>query len=259
MIIRMFGSIISGEKKKKSKLACPLEPIASTQKDQWDRTSPDIDLLWNCVHQLELLLANEWHLKAFNKHDVIITEWAESTTWRWISNETLWKHVRLSHRRLLWSHCHTLRQSEWVPMMKEDWASYLSWSFIFISHQFRDFKKSQTFCASRTYLCLYTLWKVVVHLLTSCATLCDPIDYSTPAFPVLHQLLEFAQTCAHWVGNAIQLSHPLSPSSPPVLNLSQYQGLFQWVTSFHQVIKVLEFQLQLQHQSFQWIFRIDFL
>ena len=73
-----------------------------------------------------------------------------------------------------------------------------------------------------------------------------------PGFPVLHYLLDFAQTHAHWVGDGIQPSHPLSSPSPPALNLSWYQGLFHWVHSLHQVAKVLE--LQLQHQSFQWIF-----
>ena len=61
----------------------------------------------------------------------------------------------------------------------------------------------------------------------------------------------------HWVGDAIQPYHPLSSPSPPAPNLSQHQGLFQWVSSSHQVAKVLEFQLQ--HQSFQWTFRTDFL
>ena len=89
-----------------------------------------------------------------------------------------------------------------------------------------------------------------------CPTLCDPVDCSTPGFPVLHRLPEFTQTHVHWVGDAIQPSHPLSPPSPPALNLSQHQGLFQWVGSSHQVAKVLE--LQFQHQSFQWIFRVDF-
>ena len=60
-----------------------------------------------------------------------------------------------------------------------------------------------------------------------------------------------------WVDDAIQPSHPLSSPSPPAFSFSQYQDLFQWVSSSHQVAKVLE--LQLQHQSFQWIFRIDFL
>ena len=89
----------------------------------------------------------------------------------------------------------------------------------------------------------------------SCPILCDPMDCSMPGFPVFHHLLEFTQTHVHWVDDAIQLSHPLS--SPSALNLSQHQGLFQWVSFLHQVAKVLEFRLQ--HQSFQWIFRVDFL
>ena len=83
-----------------------------------------------------------------------------------------------------------------------------------------------------------------------CPTLCDPTDCSTPGFPVHHQLPEFTQTHIHWVGDAIQLSHPLWSPSPPAFSLSRHQGLFQWVSSSHQVVKVLEFQLQ--HQSFQW-------
>ena len=64
----------------------------------------------------------------------------------------------------------------------------------------------------------------------SCPTLCDPMDCSTPSFPVHHQPLELAQTHVHWVGDAIQPSHPLSPPSPPAFNLSQHQSLFQWVS-----------------------------
>ena len=81
----------------------------------------------------------------------------------------------------------------------------------------------------------------------SCPTLCDPMDCSTPGFPVHHQLPELAQTHVHQVGDAIQPSHPLSSPSPPTFNLSQRQDLFQGVSSSHQVAKVLE----LQHQSFQ--------
>ena len=88
------------------------------------------------------------------------------------------------------------------------------------------------------------------------------MDCSTPGFPVHHQLPEFAQIHVHWVSDAIQPSHPLSPPSLPIFNLSQRQGLFQWVSSEHKVAKVLEFQLQ--HQTFQWIsglisFRIGWL
>ena len=86
----------------------------------------------------------------------------------------------------------------------------------------------------------------------SSPTLCDPMDCSTPGFPVLHQLLELIHTYIHWVGDTIQPSYPLSSSSPPAFSLSQHQGLFKWVTSSHQVAKVLE--LQFQHQSFQCIY-----
>ena len=84
----------------------------------------------------------------------------------------------------------------------------------------------------------------------SCPTLCDTVDCSMPGFPVHHQLPEFTQTHVHSVGDAIQPSHTLSSPSPPAFNLSQDQGLFQRVSSSHQVAKVLEFQLQ-HHQSFQ--------
>ena len=89
----------------------------------------------------------------------------------------------------------------------------------------------------------------------SCPTLCNPMDCSKPGLPVHHQLPEFTQTHVHWVSDAIQPSYPLSSPSPPVFNLSQHQGLFKWVSSLHQVAKVLEFPLQ--HQSFQWTFRTD--
>ena len=90
-----------------------------------------------------------------------------------------------------------------------------------------------------------------------CPTLCDPMDCSTPGLRVHHHLPEFTQTHVHWVKDATQPSHPLSSPSPPTFSLSQHQGLFKWVCSLHQVVRVLEFQLQ--HQSFQWIFRTDFL
>ena len=91
----------------------------------------------------------------------------------------------------------------------------------------------------------------------SCPTLCDPMDYSTSGLPIHHHLLEFTQTHVHWVADAIQPSHPLLSPSPPYFSLSQYHGLFKWVSYSHQVAKVLEFQLK--HQSFQWIFSAAFL
>ena len=91
----------------------------------------------------------------------------------------------------------------------------------------------------------------------SCLTLCDPMNCSMPELPVHHQLPESTQTHVRWVSDAIQPSHPLSSPSPPALNLSQHQGLFQWVSSSRRMAKVLE--LQLRHRSFKWIFRTDFL
>ena len=90
-----------------------------------------------------------------------------------------------------------------------------------------------------------------------CLTVCNSMDCSAPRFPILHHLQEFAEVHVHWAGDAVQPSYLSSPSSPPAISLSQHQGLFQCVGSSHQVAKVLE--LQLQHQSFQWLFRTDFL
>ena len=89
-----------------------------------------------------------------------------------------------------------------------------------------------------------------------CLTLCDPMDWRMPGFPVHHQLLELGQTHLHPVIDVIETSHSLSSPSPLTFNLSQHQGLFQWVSSSHQLGKVLEFQFL--HQSFQWIFRTNF-
>ena len=77
----------------------------------------------------------------------------------------------------------------------------------------------------------------------TCPTLWDPMDYSTPGFPVHHQLPGLAQTHVHWVSDAIQPSFPWSSPSLPAFNLSQHQGLLLWISSSHQVAKVLEFQL----------------
>ena len=97
---------------------------------------------------------------------------------------------------------------------------------------------------------MWTLIKIFwFHILSfshkSCPTVCDPMDRSTSGLPVSHHLPEFAQTHVHWSGGAILLSHPLLPPSPPALNLSQHQGLSQWVSSSHQVTKILDIQLQL--------------
>ena len=94
----------------------------------------------------------------------------------------------------------------------------------------------------------------VVLVTQPCPVLCDTMGCSILVFPVLHCLPELPQIHAH-CADAIQPSHPLSPPPPPALSLSQHQGFFQQVGFLHRVAKVLE----LQHQSFQWIFRVDFL
>ena len=127
-------------------------------------------------------------------------------------------------------------------------------------------------CSIDLYFCFCALGYISVCILSwwlslgsvqfssvgqSCPTLCDPMNRSTPGLPVHHQLQEFTQTHVHWVSDANQPSHPLSSPSHPTFNLSQHQGLFQWVSSSHQVAKVLEFQLQ--HHSFQRNPRADLL
>ena len=87
-------------------------------------------------------------------------------------------------------------------------------------------------------------------------TLCNPMN-CMPGFPVHDQMLESTPNHVHRVSDAIQPSHPLSSPSPTSFNLSQHQGLFKRVNSSHQVVKVLEFQLQ--HQSVQWTPRTDLL
>ena len=93
-----------------------------------------------------------------------------------------------------------------------------------------------------------------------CQTLYNPMDCKRPGSFVLHSLPEFAQNHVHWVSDAIQPSHPLLPASPFAFSLSQHQYLFQWVSSLHQVAKVLEFQLSINPSNeYSWLisFKID--
>ena len=120
--------------------------------------------------------------------------------------------------------------------------------------------------SKKTFRWLKTTWKMFImtnysvqfsSVTQSCLTHCDPMNRSKPGLPVHHQLPEFTQTNVHRVSDAIQPSHPLSSPSPPALNPSQHQSLFQWVNSSHEVAKVLEFQLQ--HHSLQRNLRADLL
>ena len=98
---------------------------------------------------------------------------------------------------------------------------------------------------------------LISSVVQSCLTLCHCMDCSTPGFPIHYQLPEPTQIHVHCISDAIQPSHPLLSPTPPAFNLSLHQGLFQWVSSSHQVAKLFKFQLH--HQSFQWIFRTDLL
>ena len=96
---------------------------------------------------------------------------------------------------------------------------------------------------------LYPLCCCCCSVTQLCPSVCDIMNCSTPGFPELHHLPEFAQTHVHWVYYAIQPSHPLSSPSPHALNLSQNQSLLQWIDSSHHVAEILELQLQHQFSS----------
>ena len=146
-----------------------------------------------------------------------------------------------------WSHCIQKVLNTIYPLM----------SPLFICSS-KHFLLTSTVNVSTCSFCFQSLSRLfLVSVAKSCLTLCELMNYSTSGFPVLHCFPEFAQTHVHWVSDAIQPSHPLSPPSPPAFSLSQHQSLFQWVSSSFQVAKGLG--LQLQYQSFQWTFRTDFL
>ena len=110
----------------------------------------------------------------------------------------------------------------------------------FWKFEFLDYSTSSTRISSNTYvICGLNKYSCCCSVAWSCLALCHPMDCTMPGFPVLHCLLEFAQTHVHWISDAIQTSHLLLPPSSPALNLSKHQGLFQWVGSSYQVAKAL--------------------
>ena len=144
-------------------------------------------------------------------------------------------------RRTWWAAVHG------VSKLRHDWATEHSAAQDILYYNLMDhYRKISSVQSLNSVQSLSHVWLFVT-----------PMDCSMPGLLVHHQLLETAQTYVHRVGDAIQPSHPLSSPSPPAVNLSQHQALFKRVSSWHQVAKVLEFQLQ--HQSFQWISRTDLL
>ena len=163
--------------------------------------------------------------------------------------------------------CHTMNcSSRGFSVYGICQARILEWITIFFSWRSsspRD--RTHISCIERQILYNWVNWEalgsqlllLLSHLVKSNSLQPHGLQHAMPDFPVLHYLPEFAQIHVCWVDDAIKPSHPLSSPSSLALSLSQHQGLFQWVSFSHLVAKVLE--LKLQHQSFQWIFRIDFL
>ena len=143
---------------------------------------------------------------------------------------------------------------------QEHWSGLPSWPRAYAISQDLHFwfpGFSVFLFGSVKYFLLFNFLRKCTVQLSSVMSDCNPMDFSTPGFSVPHQLLELTQIHVHWVSDTIQPSHPLSSPSPPTFKLSQHQQIFKWISSFRQVAKVLEFQLQ--HQSFQWIIRTNFL
>ena len=172
----------------------------------------------------------------------------------WMTSPSQWTWVLVNSGSWWWTGRPGVLQSMGSQRDGHDWETEVYWTAAIQFCLGFFFFNASIFDSLKYYhLSLVQLSSVA----QSCPTLRDPMDCSTPGLPVHRQLPEFTKTHVHWVSDTIQPSHPLSSPFPPAFNLSQHQGLFQWVSSSHQVAKVLEFQLQ--HQSFQWIFRTDFL
>ena len=155
-----------------------------------------------------------------------------------MTSPTWWTWVSASTRSWCWKGKPGMLQSMILQRVRHYWATKLN-TILYYSNLFRD--PSTEFSS----------------VAQSCPTLCDPMNHSMLGLPVHHKLLKSTQIHVHQVSDTMQTSHPLSSPSPPAFSLSQNQGLFQWVWSLYQMAKVLE--PQLQHQSFRWIFRTDFL
>ena len=193
--------------------------VKSSTHSFWDMTMPCISRKWHCLSKL-------WRTTELNifPHSIgyASNKVLHTNIWAFLQQDTSMEKLKRFCAAGLTPHYETL---EGVTALK----SMVSWWIPFA---------------------------IVVQSLSP-VWLCDPIDCSMPGFPVLHHLPEFAQVHVHWVGDAIQPSHPLLPSSSSAFNHFQHQGLFQWVGSSHQVDKVLG--LQLQHQLLQRVFRVDVL
>ena len=173
---------------------------------------------------------------------------------RIFSNTIVQKHQFFTTQLSLWSssHIHTWLLEKTIALTIQTCVSkVMSLLFNMLSRFVIAFLLRSKCCVSCMYRPKWYSYTSVQFSSVAqlCLTLCGPVNHGTPGLHVHHQFLESTQTHVHWVGDAIQPSHSLSSPSAPALNLSQHQGLFKWVSSLHQVAKLLVFQLQ--HQSFQ--------
>ena len=224
------------------------------QRMRWlDGISDSIDMslskLWELVMDREARRAACWSPRGYKEWDT-----SEQLNNNFTSEDTRFREVKplaSSHTTAMW-HSWDLHPGGrklsgqvlpkswvWLPapvcVPERPWASYLT----SLSRSFPRIKRG--------------------HLLFSCSVMSDSLwpqglQHARPLCPSTSPKL--CPSSCHCFGHDIQPTHPLMPSSPSSLNLSQHQGLFQWVSCLHQMTKILEFQLQ--HQSFEQVFRVDF-
>ena len=166
-----------------------------------------------------------------------------------ISHSVVWDSA------ILWTVAHQAPPHPWnFPDKNPDTCCHFLLQGIFLT---RELNPGLLHCRQTLYwLSHQGSPKYRMLLLFSCPVVSDSTDCSRPGLSVPHHLPKFAQAHIHCITDAFQPSHPLMPSSHSTLNLSQPQGLFQWVSCSQQMTKTLEFQLQ--HQSLQWVFKVDF-
>ena len=224
---------------------------------KWRENCSVMPILFSHVQKLDLEKTEEWEIKL--PTSVGSSKKQESSRKTSTSLLTMPKPLTVWIRTNCWKIFQdgTIRPSDLPPEKSLwRWSNSQNWT----SNKLVPNRKRSTAKLYMLSLCLFNLYVSSVQFSSvplPCLTLCDPTNHSTPGLPVHQQLLGSTQIHVHWVGDAIQPSHPLLSLSPPALSLSQHEGLFTWVKSSHQVAKVLKFQLQ--HQSFQWIPRTDLL